>query len=201
MPRLSLARKYRSTFFIFPAFLPLVELLPWFLTLLGAAAGGSQLLSKALWQRNGLRILLGVMSIGLLTAAGGLVWQRYGHQPAVAVGSELAAELPRFESFTTQLGRPLPTTVLTPLTELWSVKTIADHNLSKPLVRDGRLFVGTLENTLTAYGTSDGRPLWTLHKTKSVFTPPATAGNRMFIGEGYHTSPGLCTDGADLSGG
>lgn len=186
--RIGLARKYRATFFIFPAFLPLVELLPWFLTLLGAAAGGAQLVSKALWQRKGLRLGLGIVSIGLFTAAGGLVWQRYGHQPAVAVGSELATELPKLESFTAQLGRPLPTTVLTPLTEIWSVKTV-DHNLSKPLVRDGRLFVGTLENTFTAYGTSDGRALWTLHKTESVFTPPATAGDRMFIGEGYHTSP------------
>lgn len=184
----SLARKYRATFFIFPAFLPLVELLPWFLTLLGAAAGGAQLLSKVLWQRKGMRVVLGVVSIGLFTAAGGLVWQRYGHRPDVAVGSEMAPALPKLESFSTQLGRPLPTTVLTPLTELWSIKSV-DHNLSKPLVRDGRLFVGTLENTFTAYAAADGRALWTLHKTESVFTPPATAGDRMFIGEGYHTSP------------
>lgn len=188
MSRPSLARKYRATFFIFPAFLPLVELLPWFLTLLGAAAGGAQLLSKAFWQRKGLRIMFGVLSVGLFTAAGGLVWQRYGHQPAVDVGSELVPELPRLEDFTAQLGRPLPTTVLTPLTELWAVKTV-HQNLGKPLVRDGRLFVGTLDGTFAAFATANGHPLWRLHKTEPVFTPPATAGDRMFIGEGHHTSP------------
>lgn len=186
--RIGLARKYRSTFFIFPAFLPLVELLPWFLTLLGAAAGGSQLLSKALWQRKGLRMLLGLVSIGLFTAAGGLVWQRYGHQPAVEVGSELVQALPRLETHSAVLGRPLPTTVLTPLTELWAVKTV-HQNLGKPLVREGRLFVGTLDGTFAAFATANGQPLWTLHKTEPVFTPPATAGDLIFIGEGYHTSP------------
>lgn len=35
MPPDYFTRRYGSTFYIFPAFLPLVELLPWFLTMLG----------------------------------------------------------------------------------------------------------------------------------------------------------------------
>ncbi len=188
MPSYQLTRKYRATFFIFPAFLPLVELLPWFLALLGAAAGGTQIVGKVLWRRRWQRALLVLINLGLFGWAGWLVWQRYAPMPAAAVGSELAPSLPRHEVFATHTSRPLPLKTITPLSELWKTGT-PNNNLGKPLVYQGRLYVGTIEGSFDAYDAADGHTLWSLHKRESVYTPPSAAADRLFIGEGYHTSP------------
>lgn len=197
MSRWSLQRKYRSTFFIFPAFLPLVELLPWFLALLGAAAGGTQMISKVIWRRKILRVSVSLLSVSLLSTAGWLVWQRYAPRPSVAIGSELAAELPRLETYPPQVARALPVHLLTPLTLLWAVP-VKRGNLGKPMVKDNVLYVGTIDGTLDAYATADGHPLWTLHKREAVYTPPQIAGPMIFIGEGYHTSPVCELTAADV---
>lgn len=188
MPPDYFTRRYGSTFYIFPAFLPLVELLPWFLTLLGALAGGTQLVSKVIWRQKMLRYIALLASVGFFTAAGWLVWQRTANQPIEAIGSELVEAMPILESFSTQRRQFLPTNNLQPLTQLWKVKT-PHRNLGKPLVHNGMLLVGTWDATLDAFDAVDGHSLWSLHKREPIFTPPAIVGDRIYIGEGYHTSP------------
>ena len=181
-------RRYGSTFHIFPAFLPLVELLPWFLTLLGALAGGVQVMSKAMARHKRLRLVALLVSVCLVVAGGLLLWQRTAHRPDESTGSELATTLPQLQRLSTERLQPLASTHLPPLTELWNVPT-GHSNLSKPVVKNGQLLVGTWGATVDAYDAVDGHYLWSLQKQEAVFAPPLVTQDRIFVGEGYHTSP------------
>lgn len=184
---MSLAHKYRNTFFIFPAFLPLLELLPWALTLLGAVAGGTQIVSKAVWQRPWLRYGLLVIGVGLCAAGGWLLWLRYGDRPDATVGSALEVQNPRVEQHQPKPERPLSLQDISPLTLLWTVPA-PENNLGKPIVVDGVLYLGTLNGTFDALRATDGQRLWTLHKKEPVFTAPTVTAQRVYVGEGHHYS-------------
>jgi outer membrane protein assembly factor BamB len=188
MPRPNFTKRYGSTLFIFPAIIPLVELLPWFLTLIGAITGAIQLFSKALRRRKMVLYLCILICAGSLAAAGWLVWKRTANQPVVAVGSELSSAMPKLETISTQQRSPMPTGNLKPLTQLWKITT-SQRNLGKPLVRNNVLLVGTWEKTLNSFDITDGHALWILHKNEPIFTQPSVAADYIFIGEGYHTSP------------
>lgn len=184
---MSLARKYRSTFFIFPAFLPLLELLPWALTLLGAVAGGTQAVSKTVWQRPWLRWSLLALALGLGATGGWLLWERYGNRPDATTGSTLDQNPPRLEQHQPPPERPLALQDVSPLTLLWTVPA-PEENLGKPIVADGVFYVGTLNGTFDALRATDGQRLWTLHKKEPVFTAPTVTAQRVYVGEGHHYS-------------
>lgn len=144
--------------------------------------------NKVMGRHKILRVIALLTSVGLFAAAGWLVWQRTAHRPAEAIGSELVKELPKLEMLSTEHRQSLPTNNLKPLTQLWNV-TSAHRNLGKPLVKGGKLLVGTWEGTLDAFDIVDAHALWSVHKQEPVFTSPTATEDRIFVGEGYHTSP------------
>ncbi|MEQ1790004.1 MAG: PQQ-binding-like beta-propeller repeat protein [Rickettsiales bacterium] len=199
MSRRSFYSRYSSTFCFFPVFLPLVELLPWFLALLGLLAGGVHFLGKLIWKRKIFRFITLFISVGLFSAAGWLVWQRFVDRPIESIGSELEKTLPELEILSIQRSKFPAMKNIKPLTQLWKIVTPYD-NLGKPVVHDGVLFSGSMDSTFDAFDAADGHRLWTLHKREPVFTPPTIAGGRVFIGEGHHTSPSCGLTSLSLDG-
>lgn len=187
--RTPLHKKYSSTFYIFPVFLPLAELLPWLLTVIGALAAVTQVLSRKLWNHKRNRVIVLTIGAICLASAGVLVAQRILTTPSVEEGSEpvLPANFSRLETF--QLppaSKPAPSGGVFSL--LWKTDS-PDQNIARPAVNGNLLLVGTYKGTLDALRIADGERLWTLHKHEQVFATPSFYGNLGFIGEGHHTSP------------
>ena len=88
-PRLS------GRLYIFPALIPMVEILPWLLTAVGAVAGASQ---AAFWSRHR-RKILGFAAVCFIAAGATVVWS-HTQKPSEAEGSRLlaAADMSKLET-------------------------------------------------------------------------------------------------------
>lgn len=182
-------RDYHSTLFIFPVFLPLAELLPWLLALIGASAAGLHVVSRFLWEKTRNRKLMLLVALACIGTAGGLYVQRYLTTPSAAEGSTMveAASHSRLERFSAAPAAP-PAPAAGSLTLLWSAQT-PHQNIGKPAIAGGLLMVGTYHGTVDAFSTLNGSRVWTLHKHEQVFSMPVVSGSQAFVGEGHHTSP------------
>ncbi|MFA7276490.1 MAG: PQQ-binding-like beta-propeller repeat protein [Pseudobdellovibrionaceae bacterium] len=192
--------RYRSTFGIFPALIPLIEILPWVLGAIGALAGGTQAFS-AYWQekKSIKRALQITCALGLVSAAGLYVWEEL-RVPDSDVGSVLTknADLPVLTQINPPYSInsrivPLPGTAWKQKApqQLWA-KNVKEELLGTPLVQDGAVLIGTFASTLEAYNVTNGAPLWSLKKGQPIFTSPVISNGKIYIGEGLHT--------ADMSG-
>ncbi len=189
MKKIPLHRKYHSTLFIFPVFLPLAELLPWLLTIIGAAAALLQVLSRSLWQHKRNRRIILVISILCLTSAGFLTYKRMLYTPSAAEGSQAIPHeaLSHLDTFSTVFNAP-NNNPHQPFSLLW-MSPSTNQNIGKPVVTQNMIMLGTYNNTIDAFSIADGHHIWTLHKHEQVFSTPAIASNMAFVGEGHHTSP------------
>ncbi len=182
---------------IFPAFIPMVELLPWLLTAVGALAGATQV---AFWRRHSKRI--SAIAIVCFVAAAGIYGWGYMHRPTVEEGTRLiaAADLPPVKTFAalTPAGAD---PVYTEFSKIWSVKT-KDEPLSGPVFTGDRILFGTYEGRIEARARKDGALLWSMTKHEPIFTNPVTAdGKTAFIGEGLHTAPAAALTAFDVATG
>ncbi len=182
---------------IFPAFIPMVELLPWLLTAVGALAGASQI---AFWRKHRRRI--SAIALACFVAAGGIYGWGYLHRPTVEEGTRLiaAADLPAVRGYA-----PLQPSGADPLydsfSRLWSVRT-KDEPLSGPVFVGDRILFGTYEGRIEARARKGGALLWAMTKHEPVFTNPVTAdGKTAFIGEGLHTAPAAAMTAFDIATG
>lgn len=193
MPNKSLYRTYRSTFCIFPALIPLVEILPWVLAAIGALAGGTQA-ALIFWHTNRKKLqrALGALAISAIVAAGFIYADHARIVPDQDVGSELVAKenLPKFTAYTRQ-ETIQNTTVNASSGVVWTSQSAAEL-LGNPVVSGDMLVQGTFSNSVQARRRSDGVLLWEVHKRHPVFTAPVIADGVVYVGEGLHT--------ADVSG-
>lgn len=179
-PRLS------GRLYIFPAFIPMVELLPWLLTAVGALASATQV---AFWRQHR-RKLLAVTALCFIAASAVYGWGLL-HKPTEAEGSRMIAakDLPVLTVAT-----PVP--VATPSLDktyddfaaLWTVPT-PHELLSGPVFAGNLVLFGTYDGAIEARSRGNGALAWSLQKHEPVFTNAAVHGGMAFVGEGLHTAP------------
>ncbi|MCB1539188.1 MAG: PQQ-binding-like beta-propeller repeat protein [Rhodospirillales bacterium] len=167
--------------YFFPAFLPLAELVPWLLALLGAVAG---LAGFTAFMRRHRRIVAAFAAI-LMLAGMGAWWVR---GPSLAIrlhGSQAVAELPVPRAFDLP-PRPAPLPEKSPgLTLLWNRR--ADRQiLSTPVLAHGLLLYGQYDGGVMALRAADGAPAWFLPTSEPVFALTPAPGGRVYASEGLH---------------
>jgi outer membrane protein assembly factor BamB len=170
--------------YIFPAFIPLIELIPWILTALGALAGVTQV---TFWRRHR-KILRALAGLCFAAALGIVVWQK-AHMPDAALGTRpvAAADMSKREKLKDIIPQSSGKEPATSFAPLWTVAT-AHEALATPVVAGDLLLTGTFAGTEEARLRADGTPVWTLHKKEPVFAVVAAGQNRAFVGEGLHTA-------------
>ncbi len=186
-PKIFLYKKYHSTFHIFPAMIPLIEILPWVLGLIGGAAGMTEFLREKIWHKPRVRWLTVTASLFLVVGISIFAVHQY-RLPAKDTSIFVAPEA--FSSLTTH---PRVTSQITPATPsefglVWHQPAAGMLMGNAALTKD-LLLVGTLDKKLEARSRIDGQRVWTLQKKEPVFTSALIAGDIGLIGEGLHTAP------------
>ena len=183
-------KKYRGTFYIFPALIPLIEILPWLLTLVGSAAGGF-IVMKSFFKHHYKKVLLfSILTLCVLGTGGVYIIAQTNHE---------------FENSGSQLVHETKWSALEPKGDLnknafpsppyhwdgktmqlvWTVKS-EENLLSTPSLSDDILLVGTFKNTLQARNLRDGTPIWTLTKNNAIYPPAKITKDKIYIGGGLH---------------
>ncbi len=152
--------------YFFPAFLPLVSLLPILLTMVGFLAGGLQGL------RRRPRTALVLLTACLLSASAAFSFKRY----------DTARKLGRLPHRFTPESLPTQATVgawnqLLPRTPLSNLSYSTHYRL---------VVYGTEESTLDAISSEDGRLAFTLRFAEPIVSEPLIHGDRLYVGEGLH---------------
>ena len=141
---------------IFPAFIPMVELLPWLLTAVGALAGASQI---AFWKRHRKRI--SAIALACFIGAAGIYGWGYLHRPtaeegtlSVMVGADQSTFVklkPLIETFATDIthcgpvGSGQVVKILNNMVLMQTVVALAEAlEAAKRAGLDGRLLFETL---------------------------------------------------------
>lgn len=189
----NLHHKYRGIFFIFPAMIPLIEILPWLLTIIGTLAGGVRFLEPYIAFHHRYRpVIYTIMTLCFVVAGGLYLWEKM-HVPADDVGSVLVAEADLPTLITEKKIPYFSNTSRTPtwpagsLPRLWSISSKAEF-LGNPVIAGDLMLIGTFANTLEARSLVDGSLVWNLQKHQPVFTIPKVEGQKIYIGEGLHTA-------------
>jgi len=183
-------KQYRGTFFIFPSLIPLIEILPWLLTLVGSAAGGIVVIRAFLKQHYRKVLLFGVLTLSILGTGGLFIMAHANHQFENA-GSQLVAESD-WSNLETKTALPPYSFPAPPylwdgqeLQNVWTVRS-RETLLSTPILTDEIMLIGTFKNTLQARALKDGSLLWTLKKNNPIYSPPKVVQDKIYVGEGLH---------------
>ena len=197
-PRRSYYKSYRSTFFIFPALIPLVEILPWLLGLIGGVAGVVEFLRIKVWHRPRVRVLAVLAGVCVLAGAGIAVWH-YMSVPSKAEGSVAIAEadFSKVDRYVYPLTLPEPAKEFS---RIWE-QALPYQILGTPVIADGKMFFGTNGKTLEAHRLEDGQRVWVMTKQEPVFTSVAIDGKIGLIGEGVHTAPSATMTAFEIASG
>lgn len=170
--------------YIFPALIPMIELIPWLLGLVGAAAS---LTPFAIWSRHKKPLLL--FAAACFVAALCIIGWKKAHIPTDEEGSRLLAmaDWPKFVAVAA-----LPSAIpagkqYDAFAPLWSAP-LKNEPLAGPVVAGDLLLLGTFSATLDAISRADGKPVWSIKKHEPVFTNPVVLTNRGYAGEGLHTA-------------
>lgn len=197
-PRRSAYRSYRSTFYIFPAMIPLIELLPWLLGLVGGAAGLTEFVREKIRRQPRHAALVAIAIILPLTGGGLYLWHQSrlpAHDTSVVVA---AHDFSKVIAYPTAAGQALPAPENFGV--LWQGRS-KTQLMGTPVIAGDVILTGTLHNTLEARRRSDGALLWTLQKREPVFTSAFVLGDMGVIGEGLHTAPSATLTGFKLATG
>ena len=183
MPRKSL----RGRLYIFPALLPLIEILPWFLTAVGAIASAIQAVRRRFRGSVDPEALIFAMSCFVLAA--GLVFWQYMHRPSEEEGSCMVeqADLPRLELLGVG-GSGQATENFSSFERLWFQAVQREPTTSSLVIADGLLLVGNIKGSMNAYDAATGEPVWVLHLREPMFANALVLKDRAFIAEGMHVS-------------
>jgi outer membrane protein assembly factor BamB len=176
--------RHGATLYFFPALLPLIDLLPWLLTAVGALAGATQFLKSAFWRRRGPMIVTGVALVAFLCVAGYRKLPAYRLHGQGTILTQTAA-LPQAMHYATPANE---TIVLPPVFgKIW--QRALPHDYLSPITFAGDLILlGSNSGTLDAFSVYDGRLLWSVPGRQQIFSA-VTAGNGIgYFGEGLHDS-------------
>lgn len=169
---------------IFPALIPMIELVPWLLGLAGAAAGVTPF---AVWRRHKKPLLM-VAAACFIAALCVIGWKK-AHIPTDEEGSRLlaVADWPKLSTMSALPAAGASGKLYDTLAPLWSAP-LKNEPLAGPIVAGDLLLLGTFAATLDALSRTDGKPVWSLQKREPVFTNPAVLKDRGYVGEGLHTA-------------
>jgi outer membrane protein assembly factor BamB len=172
-----------GTFFFFPALLPLAELVPWLLTVLGVVTAAADMSSRSFWQIHRRKLHV-VFALSVVATAG-----YYLYTLPVKEVRDTGTRLIAAENQPVAVQhRPAPEFAVTEETQfkpLWSVK-VEKQILSSPIVAGNLLVYGTYSNTVEAVSLADGQPVWSLPLAAPVFTMKLGHDGRIYAGEGLH---------------
>ncbi|TAL38109.1 MAG: hypothetical protein EPN97_04250 [Alphaproteobacteria bacterium] len=169
---------------IFPALIPLIELIPWLLGLVGAAASVTPF---AVWRRHKKPFLIFAATCFVVALC--IIGWKKAHIPTDEEGSRLlaAADWPKLNALST-----LPPVVSAgrqydAFAPVWSAP-LRNEPLAGPIVAGDLLLLGTFAATLDAISRADGKPVWSIKKHEPVFTNPVALKDKGYAGEGLHTA-------------
>lgn len=175
LPRLS------GRLYLFPAFLPLIEIVPWLLTAMAALAGAAGLSVRAV---RGIRIFL--FALFCLAIAGGFWWYHQPDPQTKIAGTRLI--LPH-EHPTAKVNVLPPANPLSSggnFREVWS-KTLTKQVLSTPVLTKDYLVYGSYDGTIEAVSRHNGALVWSLPLKSPVFAlTSGVENNLLYAGEGLH---------------
>lgn len=168
---------------IFPALIPLIEIIPWLLTMVGVAASATQ---ASFWKRHR-KPLLAVALLSFIAAGGVYMWGE-AQRPSEVEGSRLlvAADMSKPKKIAD--AAPYAAKTYDAFEQIWSVSTERE-SLSAPAIKGDLFLVGTFDATVDAHNRADGKLVWSMKKREPVFTNFAFNDDTGFIGEGLHTAP------------
>ncbi len=154
--------------YIFPALIPLAEILPWLLALIGGTAG----IMHHIRRFAGNRLLVTIAGLCLVVAIGIFGWN-YIQRPGSDEGSTLvaASALPKTVIF----GNDNKEKTYAPsqnFSLLWYFDSKHEY-LSTPVVHKGILYIGSSDGTFESYDAKTGRRLWAVSKSEGIFAPLA----------------------------
>lgn len=176
-------RQYRNTLYFFPALLPLADLVPWVLTLIGAVTGVAGLSIPLLWQKFRYPIM-GLAALCLLGGGGAYIYYlppkdvRMDGTRLVnaadfyipkALGQAVAYDPPARAQFG----------------ELWS-KPVSKQILATPIISGKFLVYGSYEGTVEGLSLQNGGPVWSLAQAAPVFAMGVGLDGTVFACEGLH---------------
>ena len=169
--------------YFFPALVPLVELVPWLLTLLGAVAGAAGFTSFVQKHRR----IIWALAFGFMVAAGLLYVKDRGGFEIMLRGTRAIPA----SAFTVPLQNNMaPIVQLAPPTAfapIWT-KRMDKQILSTPVIAGGKLIYGLFKGDIGALDTNTGAPLWRLTTPNPVFALTLGPKGRLYACEGLHTT-------------
>jgi outer membrane protein assembly factor BamB len=190
--------RHKATFYFFPAFLPLLELIPFLLGLIATVAGLASFNGKAFWQKY--RRLFFVIGLSGFAVA----------------GFYYASKLPSFETMHAGTRRVPPKEYPKPIyfsapdkarpetsdtfEKAWSVH-IGPQVLSTPEVFDDVLVFGAFDGSVEAISTATGSRLWSLPGKELMFTLTKGPDGRLYAGEGMHETKAALLSAIDPESG
>lgn len=171
--------------YIFPALIPLAEILPWLLALIGGTAG----IMHHIRRFAGNRLLVAIAAISITIALAILGWN-FIQRPGADEGSNMVAEssLPKAVEFNGP-GNETTYPAGSNFSLLWYFDSKHEY-LSTPVIHEGRLYIGASDGTFESYDAKTGRRFWGLRKSEGIFAPLAID-NTTGIGyqaDGLHTA-------------
>lgn len=174
-PRLS------GRLYFFPALLPLAELAPWLIAVLGAVTGAAGLTAAAQRHRRKIQV---TMLLCFATALGAYLYAR-PDKIVRDTGTQLTPQT-HLPSPTPAAGNApkAPATQTEKFIQLWTRQT-QKQILSTPVVANDKLIFGSYEGSVEALARKDGEALWSLPQSAYVFSL-AFDGRVLYAGTGLH---------------
>lgn len=176
----------RRRLYLFPALIPLAELLPWLLSALGAVAGVAGFSFKDFRQTH--RAKFTAFVVLCFVAAGGIVVYAMPEPEVRHEGTKLldSAELPK-----AVLHRDVKPSPVPPPAEKfgearrWHVK---EQILASPVMAGGWLVTAGYDGGINAYDPVTGDEIWTTDVNEPVLAFTTDDSGIVYAGEGLHTT-------------
>jgi outer membrane protein assembly factor BamB len=175
--------RHTGTLYFFPALLPLAELVPWLLTVIGTVAGIAGFSAPALWRRYR-RPILAVAALSLTAAAGAYIY----YLPPKDVrmdGTRLIMPEKFFISVAHAKAAELQPPARETFGEIWS-KKIDRQILATPVIAGNLLVYGSYKDSVEARSLQNGDAVWSLPQAAPVFALGLGDDGTIYSCEGLH---------------
>ncbi len=169
--------------YFFPAFLPLVEIVPWLISLLGLVAAAAGFSFSGFFKKYK-KILVCFSVLCFATVAG--IWiasvpaGELGDKGSVLLNSKQFPSVIVYSAVEQSSEHRLPR-----FAEKWSVTT-KHQILSTPVIQDDLLIYGSYKGTLEAVSRQSGKAIWSLPKDTYVMSLSKDNEGNIYAGEGLH---------------
>lgn len=176
----SLYKRHRATFHLFPALLPLAEIVPWVLTLIAAATGAAGVTNALARHR---KLIFALSALCIVAASAVILISR----PDAEVRATGTKSVPAHEIPQPQLHGSVdtaPAQAASSFTKIWETP-VKKQILSSPVLSGDALFYGTYQGSVEAIAIDTGKPRWSLPQNHPVFTM-AVDPDGVYAGEGLH---------------